>query len=1229
MNKNIRRIASFCAVLACLPVTSAYARTPQYQSETALEISADNVYHISSGADFLVFATLCTLDSYSKGKTFVLDDDIVLSEGTFMPVPSFSGTFDGGGHKISGFTLKQDCSSCGLFRFVEKSGRIKDLNVDARIIPTGTSEKCGGIAGVNRGVITGCTFSGEINGKRIMGGIAGVNEETGMIASCTSEGTVTAEHYSGGITGYNSGFVIRCENKADVNTTPLDIAIGLNTIDVNDLTFEKLTSAESIAAISDIGGIAGFSDGTVTDCTNKGNIGYRHTGYNIGGICGRHSGYVNRCENSGTINGRKDIGGIVGQAEPYTSLIFSDGSLQILRDRLSELTDTVDTAIVHADSNTDNISSTSTDLNRTLDELRTAADHYTDIADGIINDDIETINELSARISDLIDRTEPVAEKLENAADSFTNALGSLSRAADIVREYSGDADSALDILRPSLDDMSSATGSLKDSVSSLTESVSSVKDALGDPDKLKERLKETEDRIDGVRSDLKRISDDADALIAGITANGGHELDRLKSALEKISRGANRISEDLETSGADVDKLRQYAENGELDSPDDYKAVLDSLLTAMTGNGAAELAQGFSELTSYAADMIDSEAARNLYSSVQRVQADMQAGKDRLTLTERTDAEKRADRERLDASIDSIYKAFDYLEDSGKSGESAGSSTEQMIAELSEAWDYLEASDADLTEAIAEVKDALDSGSEGSGSVHEAIALIHDISDDMKNKSALVFSGAGDDLRSAREDITSLSGDLLTRIEELNTVSTSSAGVLADDLAAVNSKLSEVYDAVMDIADDLNGKTADIDNYTEDISTEDTVGRSDGKTASCVNTGEINGDISVGGIAGTMAKENALDPEGDLETSGTRSLDFVYKTKTVVRDSVNHGAVRGKRDYIGGITGDMSAGAVISCLDTGNISSEDGGYVGGIAGRSSMGIYSCSAVCSLSGNDYVGGITGMGKDIYECRSFVEPVGYNEFCGSVAGFADGELKNNRFVENGFGGSDGVSLEGKAYPITFEQMISEPDIPDEFKTLKMTFAVCTDDGSITDTAAILRIPYGGSITDDMIPAVPEKTGYFGKWADFEHDNILFGSIIKAEYSKLLTSVGSDERDENGLVRVIAEGSFTDDDKVTISGSNGSYHITLPRDTDTTVRYLPDGDPKKTELYSGSDRLDTEIDGRYLVFTAHSSQTDITERQKPSVLPYYAAGGGVILLLVTAAAIIRKKCRKKFH
>ena len=47
------------------------------------------------------------------------------------------------------------------------------------------------------------------------------------------------------------------------------------------------TGTEMILNGTDIGGIAGFSDGIIAGCQNTSTVGYLHTGRNIGGIAGR------------------------------------------------------------------------------------------------------------------------------------------------------------------------------------------------------------------------------------------------------------------------------------------------------------------------------------------------------------------------------------------------------------------------------------------------------------------------------------------------------------------------------------------------------------------------------------------------------------------------------------------------------------------------------------------------------------------------------------------------------------------------------------------------------------------------------------------------------------------------------------------------------------------------------------------------------------------------------
>lgn len=70
---------------------------------------------------------------------------------------------------------------------------------------------------------------------------------------------------------------------------------------------------------------------------NTGTIGYEHVGYNVGGIVGRTDGLVSGCVNQGRVLGRKDVGGIAGQAEPYRELDLSKDTIKRLRSELEVL----------------------------------------------------------------------------------------------------------------------------------------------------------------------------------------------------------------------------------------------------------------------------------------------------------------------------------------------------------------------------------------------------------------------------------------------------------------------------------------------------------------------------------------------------------------------------------------------------------------------------------------------------------------------------------------------------------------------------------------------------------------------------------------------------------------------------------------------------------------------------------------------------------------------------
>ncbi len=281
-------------------------------------MAEDDVLHISTVEELEDFARSCTLVEYSAGLKVQLDEDLDLEGRAFSPIPSFSGSFDGGGHTIKNFVLGTDGSHQGFFRYLQTGGSIKNLNLEGRVEPDNSRCQVGGLVGSSYGSIENCSFKGKVSGLNYVGGIAG--ENYGNISGCKVEGSVSGKRFTGGVAGYSAGSIDNCENRAEVNTGISAGGLELDKLNVAGMT---LTGAEDTDVVSDSGGIVGFSSGVVDSCTNLGSVGYPHYGYNVGGIAGRQSGYITSCSNLGEIYGRKDVAGIVGQMEPYLKLLTS------------------------------------------------------------------------------------------------------------------------------------------------------------------------------------------------------------------------------------------------------------------------------------------------------------------------------------------------------------------------------------------------------------------------------------------------------------------------------------------------------------------------------------------------------------------------------------------------------------------------------------------------------------------------------------------------------------------------------------------------------------------------------------------------------------------------------------------------------------------------------------------------------------------------------------------
>ena len=416
-------------------------KTSSQDGNAGEEIGYERI-DISTAEDFADFASKCYIDSWSKNKYVSLKADIDLTGTKIQIIPVFNGIFDGVGHTISGFDYLGDGYVVGLFRYVESDGIVQNLTLRGNIESENQKECIGSICGVNYGTIKNCTFQGTVSGRDTVGGIAGINGRTGIITGCAAKGRVTGYYSTGGIVGINHGTLNYCSNRAGINDDSAwveeddEMGTGMGII-------ESLTSNDDNELYSgvDTGGIAGFSDGVITRCTNTGTVGYEHTGYNIGGIAGRQSGVVSLSTNSGTVYGRKDIGGIVGQMEPFIEIDEAES----LRNAVDKLHDLIDKTI-------DDMQATKDGVKRDFDTLTLYSDNAVDAADVLaeqigdfVDDNLDQVQALSDRLDHVMEMTPAVFDDFEAAENSFTSAVEAFKEISDDLGEITDIGDEPYD----------------------------------------------------------------------------------------------------------------------------------------------------------------------------------------------------------------------------------------------------------------------------------------------------------------------------------------------------------------------------------------------------------------------------------------------------------------------------------------------------------------------------------------------------------------------------------------------------------------------------------------------------------------------------------------------------------------------------------------------------------------------------------------------------------------
>lgn len=513
-------------------------------------VSADgNTITIRTQDDLKELAMNCRLDTWSRDKTVVLEADITLDENatSFLPIPSFGGTFDGNDHIISGFKMDGKQARIGLFDTLQSSAIVKNLSVEGQVIPSGNRNTIGGIAAINYGHMIGCTFEGTIQGSTSVGGLVGINETTGQMVNCQFQGTVIGEHYVGGIAGQNSGSLVQCENYGDINTTAIEVSSNLS-----DLSLLRTT--ESIPAGTDIGGITGFSSGVIQSCVNSGNVGYEHMGYNVGGIAGRQSGYLDGCNNTGTIKGRKDVGGIAGQLEPQVTLRYDEDVLDKLKVELDHLQTLTNQAVADAKTSSDHLSS---NMNSLLSDISSAKEAVNGLSGAITdwgNENIGQMNDVSARLSWVISQVSPILDSLNDVASALEDTSNLLGQIADGVAGTGEQGAAAANEIKQASQDAKDAATAAHNSVSHINTAIETAQKILGG-ELNEDIIQSLKNELNAAKTEIQKIPSHLKSALSHIETAKGHLKEMGDSGTENINRLIELAKniQDSSASGTDI----------------------------------------------------------------------------------------------------------------------------------------------------------------------------------------------------------------------------------------------------------------------------------------------------------------------------------------------------------------------------------------------------------------------------------------------------------------------------------------------------------------------------------------------------------------------------------------------------------------------------------------------------------------------------------------------------
>ena len=272
----------------------------EYTYTVSLAAAKDLGYTIESNGSYTVTSAdglMNIAKLVNGGKTDInitLDKNIDLTGKDWTPIGtsfdnSYTGTFDGGGHTITGLTITTKDQFVGLFGYLNRAGTVKNVVMEGiQITSNHMSGSTGGVAGFSWGTIENCSVSGSVSGTKCVGGVVGA-QKAGSITGCSSSATVKGTVDVGGVAGEKWGSMTACYATGNVTLeidSPKNLSggglVGFNggSSVLACYATGNVTSTGSSTGNVHIGGFLGDNYTTVTACYWKNNheqgIGYNN-----------------------------------------------------------------------------------------------------------------------------------------------------------------------------------------------------------------------------------------------------------------------------------------------------------------------------------------------------------------------------------------------------------------------------------------------------------------------------------------------------------------------------------------------------------------------------------------------------------------------------------------------------------------------------------------------------------------------------------------------------------------------------------------------------------------------------------------------------------------------------------------------------------------------------------------------------------------------------------------